>query len=121
MRKFTNKQAAKIEQWLDEAFNDGYKAAELDAKFLFTAEAKEAFEDCLQYAELDAKELADSLFTAEANMKRAEAEFNKRDQPIEQRVQEQLGHPLYGRGDVEALSYGTPDELYTIWGVHDDN
>ena len=32
MRKFTNKQAAKIEQWLDEAFNDGYKAAEFDAK-----------------------------------------------------------------------------------------
>jgi hypothetical protein len=95
MRKFTNKQADKIEQWLDEAFNDGYKAAELDAKF---------------------------LFTAEANLKRAEAEFNKRDQPVEQRVQEQLGHPLYGRSPAQvALGYGTPDELYTFWGMRYDH
>ena len=95
MRKFTDKQADKIEQWLDEAWADGYKAAELDAKY---------------------------LFTAEANMKRAEAEFNWREQTVEERVQEQLGHPLYGRSPAQvALGYGTPDELYTFWGVRDDH
>ena len=34
-------------------------------------------------------------------MKRAEAEFNKREQV--------------------ALGYGSPDELYTFWGVRDDH
>jgi hypothetical protein len=90
MRKFTNKQADKIEQWLDEAWNEGYKAAEFDVKY--RAEFEKVF---------NAEEVINSLSTAEADMKRAEAEFNKREQV--------------------ALGYGTPDELYTFWGVRDDN
>jgi hypothetical protein len=107
MRKFTTKQSIYVDKLLDEAWDDGYKAAEFDVKFKRDETWAEGY--------AAAKFNEASIFTAEANMKRAEAEFNKRDQPIEQRVQEQLGHPLYGRGPGQvALGYGTPDELSKV-------
>jgi hypothetical protein len=135
MRKFTNKQLAEVDRLLDEAFHEGYEAAEFDAKYQ-SFEIDDPFN--LFTLDPDKEELTNNLFTAEANMKRAEAEFNKRDQTIEQRVQEQLGHPLYGRSPAfEAMyqielmkeleygtpsvivfvDYGTPDELYKSEGM----
>jgi hypothetical protein len=87
MRKFTTKQSIYVDKLLDEAWDDGYKAAEFDVKH--RAEFEKVF---------NAEEVINSLFTAEADMKRAEAEFNKR-----------------------ALDYGTPDELYTFWGMRYDH
>jgi hypothetical protein len=99
MRKFTNKQLAEVDRLLDEAFYQGYEAAEFDAKH--RAEFEKVFND---------EEVINSLFTAEANMKRAEAEYNKR---------EPIGFDEHGQSWY--LDYGTPDELYTFWGVRDDH